>query len=333
MKKKLELKYIIFITTLLLSVTTLLTFWFICSEKFSDLITERVVDDYAEITVAVQKNVETLVSYTEDFAKYLSLDEQVQSLLEEYNAASSQERVQDKVTMYNKWEDISIQLIYSTTRLAGFGVYSGQELLYSFFYSAGEYDTDIISGESLQMATEQKQPFWTDLLTLNGANTWFSRETHVFSVLKYVQGSRGEYLGTLVLFVHESSFSDILANSDNNRNQQFYLVDKKGKIISAETKTCLYQNVQEVLGITEKQYETCLAEKRMLLESTGEAPILYMSSPIEGTDFRLIGRTVLEELQVQRFCSGYSQQRRCNRLCGIPGWQDSYAPYILMVQW
>ncbi|WP_373216742.1 hypothetical protein [Ruminococcus sp. 5_1_39BFAA] len=85
-KKKISLNYIIFIAITMVAVATILSFWFLCNRKFSGLIIERAVDDYAETIVAMQKNVDTLVSYTEDFAKYMSLDERVQSLLEEYNA-------------------------------------------------------------------------------------------------------------------------------------------------------------------------------------------------------------------------------------------------------
>lgn len=271
-KKKISLNYIIFIAITMVAVATILSFWFLCNRKFSGLITERAVDDYAETTVAVQKNVDTLVSYTEDFAKYMSLDERVQSLLEEYNGSSVENRVKNAAFMYNEWEEISVQLIYSTSRVAGFGVYSDNELLYSFFNSATSYDTDIISKKSLEQAKQQKKPLWTDLLTLESSGVWFNKEEYVFSVLKYVQGEHGKRLGTIVLFVRESSFSDILSNAD----------------------------VKEAVGLTDDQYEVCLEKGQLLLEHENEAPVLYMSSEIAGTNFRLVGRTVLQELQVQR---------------------------------
>lgn len=299
-KKKISLNYIIFIAITMVAVATILSFWFLCNRKFSGLITERAVDDYAETTVAVQKNVDTLVSYTEDFAKYMSLDERVQSLLEEYNGSSVENRVKNAAFMYNEWEEISVQLIYSTSRVAGFGVYSDNELLYSFFNSATSYDTDIISKKSLEQAKQQKKPLWTDLLTLESSGVWFNKEEYVFSVLKYVQGEHGKRLGTIVLFVRESSFSDILSNADDTRTRQFYLTDTDGMVVSAENKECLYRDVKEAVGLTDDQYEVCLEKGQLLLEHENEAPVLYMSSEIAGTNFRLVGRTVLQELQVQR---------------------------------
>lgn len=300
MKKKIRLNSIVFAAITLVAVTTLLTFWLICNQKIFSMITERVVEDYAQTTIAVQKNVETLISYTEDFAKYLSLDERVQNLMKEQENTSEEDRVRNELEIRKEWEKISNRLIYSTSRLAGFGVYFEEKLLYGYYNSAISYNTDIISEEDLNRAKQQKEPLWTNLMTLESTGGWYHKEEPVYAVLKYVQDDRGEHLGTIALFVRESSFSSILANSDDAQNRQFYLVNEDNQIVSAVDKDILHQEAKEVLGLTESEYQTCLKNEQLLLEPTGKAPILYMTSQIKGTSFRLVGRTVLEELQVQR---------------------------------
>ena len=297
MKKKIRLNHIIFAAISMVAVVALLSFWAICNQKLYDLIMERVVEDYEEMTVAVQKNVETLISYTEDFSKYVALDNRIQSLMEEQHKASG---TRSPIEIRGDWEKISVGLIYSTSRLAGFSVYTEEDPLYSFFNSTIPYDTDIISDSDLELARRQKTPVWTDLLTLEVTSSWYYKKEHVFSVLKYVQGDQGDRIGTIALFVRETSFSDILANVDDVKNRNFYLVDDEGRIVSAKEKANLYKNAAEVLGLTSTQYQTCLTDEKLLLEPKGNAPILYMTKPIKGTPFCLVGQTVLEEVQLQR---------------------------------
>lgn len=299
MKKEVRLHYIIFAAITMVAVITLLSFWLICNQKFFSLITERVVDDYAETTKAVQKNVEALLSYTEDFSKLFSQDEQVRELMREQNLPEA-ERTRNMVQIRSEWENISLRMIYSTSRLAGFCAYTEEKPLYSYFNSATTFDINIIPEEYMEEANHHKGPVWTRLLTVESAGSWHRKEEHVFSVLKYVQASQGEHLGTLALFIRESSFSDVLANAEDTRNRQFYLVDKNTMILSAEDKDCLYQKATEVLNLTWEQYQTCLEQGKLLLEPENGAPILYMSSVIDGTQTHLVGRTVLEELQIQR---------------------------------
>ena len=73
MKKKIRLNHFIFAAISVVAVTSLFAFWSICNQKVFSMITERTVEDYAQTSMAVQENIETLVSYTEDFSKYISL--------------------------------------------------------------------------------------------------------------------------------------------------------------------------------------------------------------------------------------------------------------------
>ena len=300
MRKKVRLNHIIFAAIAIVAVVSLFAFWSVCNHKVFNMITERVVEDYSQTTMAVQKNVETLISYTEDFSKYLAIDEQMQSLIEEQKSASKGQQLRSDVEIRQDWQKLSRSLIYSTSRLAGFGVYAGDELLYSYYNSFVSYDTDIISETDLTRAESQKSPLWTDLMTLKSTGGWYHKEEPVYSVLKYVQDEEGKHLGTVVLFVRETSFSDILSNTEDTQNRQFYLVNQDNQVISSVDKAFLSQNAGTMLGLSESEYLTCLNEGQLLLEPVGKAPILYMASNIKGTPFRLIGRTVLEELRVQR---------------------------------
>ena len=297
MKKQFRLSNIIFAAISVVAVISLFLFWSISNQKVFSMITERAVEDYAQTSTAVQKNVETLISYTEDFSKYLSVDDNIRGNMEETGKADD---TRSELEIRKNWEEICAQLIVTTSRLTGLGVYSEDEFLYGYYNSSISYDIDVISKEALNKVRQNKEPQWTDLMTLESTVGYHYKKEPVYAVLKYVQGDHGEYLGTIALFVREASFSDILANTEDIQNRQFYLINNDNKIVSSIDKNDLYQDATQVLGLTQEEYQTCMTEGLLLLEPVGKAPILYMTSEIKGTPFRLVGRTVLEELQVQR---------------------------------
>lgn len=57
-------------------------------------------------------------------------------------------------------------------------------------------------------------------MILESTGGWYQKEEPVYSVLKYVQDDQGGHLGTIALFVRETSFSDVLANTEDIQNRQ-----------------------------------------------------------------------------------------------------------------
>ena len=57
-------------------------------------------------------------------------------------------------------------------------------------------------------------------MILESTGGWYQKEEPVYSVLKYVQDAQGGHLGTIALFVRETSFSDVLANTEDIQNRQ-----------------------------------------------------------------------------------------------------------------
>ncbi|MDD3337479.1 MAG: sensor histidine kinase [Lachnospiraceae bacterium] len=300
MKKGMKLKYIIFVSTTVVTVALLLIFWMVCNKRFSTLITDRAVEDYRETTAARQKNMETLISYTEDFAKYMSLDRPLQEAMAGYGSMTPEERIKNRLTLQNQWQKISIRLVYSTSRLAGMGMYVERNPVYCFLNSPSSYDTDIIPESVLEKAEESKEVQWTNLLTLQSIGKYQNKPEYVFSVVKSVQSSEGVQLGSAVVFVRESSFADVLANAEDPEDRQFYLVDEDDRVIAGGNKECLYRPAKETLGITKEQYTDCLQKKEILLKQPDGVPVLYMSSKIEGTNWRLVGKTALRQVAVQQ---------------------------------
>ncbi|MBQ3424747.1 MAG: sensor histidine kinase [Clostridia bacterium] len=300
MKRLLRLNHIIFFAVATVAVVALVSFWAICNHRVFGMMTDRVVEDTTRTIAAVQRNMETLVSYTEDFSKYLSVDEQIQRLMEVRDWASEADRVRSEIVTGRDWGEINTRMAYSTSRLAGFGAYTDQGLMYSYFKATVPYHIDIIPEADLLQAQRQKEPLWTDLMILKSKNAWYYKEEPAFAVLKYVQDSRGRHLGTIALFIRETGFSDILLSAGDRQNGQLYLVDGAGDIVSSVDKSDLYRPAMQALEVSEADYGACLEAGQLLKPGPDGAPVLYMTREIGGTPFRLVGRIVLDDLRLQQ---------------------------------
>ena len=70
MKKKMKLRNTILITIIFITTAMLLLLGYVSSRQFRTLLTDRMVDDYQETANSMQKNIETLINYMQDFTKY-----------------------------------------------------------------------------------------------------------------------------------------------------------------------------------------------------------------------------------------------------------------------
>lgn len=298
MKNRLMLKHTIFLATVLVAVTILLVFWFICRQRFSISMTEQVVQDYQETTAAIQENVETLVTYGNDFAKYLSMDSVLQTTLANYQAGQPYS-AQEALLLEQEWQHVSVKLLYSTTMVAGIGIYSGDELLYSFYNSSVALNTDILPPEALHAAVKTQKPLWTGLLSLKNTSLYRNAPDPVFAILKSVQADDGSPLGTVVLYIRETSFAQTLLAAEQ-LNKRFYLVDEQNRIIVSSDESLLYQNAQSALDLTDEQYAKVSGHGSLLMHDKHQSDTLYMSVQLGSLGWRLIGQTRLETLAIQQ---------------------------------
>ena len=129
MNKQMRLRNLILITTILITVTIILVFGYVSGRQSEKMLTERTVDDYQETVTTMQKNVETLILYAEDFTKYMSLDKQVLDTLVEYEDMEEGKEILNQVAMKQKWDAISNRLIFSTSMIHSLEMYYGDTMV------------------------------------------------------------------------------------------------------------------------------------------------------------------------------------------------------------
>ena len=310
MKKQMRLRYLILVTTILITTVIVFIFGYVSRRQFANMLTERTVDDYQESINAKAKNVETLVIYAEDFTKYMALDEQVLNTLMEYQDSTNENEILNRVAMKLKWDEISNQLIFSTSMIYSLEMYYGNEMVYSYYNDPLADDAKNIPEEVLEKALSQTSPTWTSLIALRQVRYYTKRPEYGYAVVKSVRDDlTGERIGLLAIYIRESSFSDILESVNEDQDSRSYLISEDGTIISAVDKEDLYNNIVDTLGLSQAEYDQCMREGMLLKEQSGQDPLLYVCKDIQGGSTKLICETVMQELG--------SQQRKLTLFTGI----------------
>lgn len=300
MKKKMKLRSMILVTTILISSTLVLILGGVSGHEFEEMLTERTVADYQETVHALQNNLETLITYVEDFTKYMSLNDDVLDTIEEYQSKEGEISILDSMKMKQDWDALSTQLIFSTSMIYSLEIYSEEKMIYSYYDDPSVSDAKNVPDDILKQALSQSKPIWTDLLALKQYRSYAKKQDYGFAVVKSVRNEYSKKVGAVAMYVRESSFSNILEAANKKQMGRFYLVNGENKILSAADKTELYQDVRKRLSLSEEEYESCIQRGVLLKEQRGKDPLLYISRYIGGKGVRLVCETTMKELGRQQ---------------------------------
>lgn len=124
MKKRMKLRNAILVTIIFITAVIVLIFGYVSSRQFEELLTERMVNDYQETVNTMQKNIETLIMYTEDFTKYMSQNQEVLDTIIEYQNMEDENQILSQLIMKQKWDKLSNQLIFSTSMIYSLEIYT-----------------------------------------------------------------------------------------------------------------------------------------------------------------------------------------------------------------
>lgn len=290
----------ILLTTILITTTLVLILGGVSGLQFEKMLTERTVDDYQETVYALQKNLETLITYAEDFTKYMALNDDVLHTIVEYQDKNDTNEVLDHMKMKREWDALSTQLIFSTSMIYSLEIYSGDTMIYSYYDDPMADDAKNVPDDVLKQALSQSKPVWTNLLTLRQYRSYVKKPDYGFAVVKSVRDQSAQKVGVVAIYIRESSFSEILESVNKNQQGRFYMVDEENYILSAVDKKELYKNVDTTLGLSKEEYQKCIQEGTFLKEERGKDPVLYVSKNIGDSELRLVCETTMEELGRQR---------------------------------
>ena len=300
MRKRMTLRNTILITMILVTTILVAVLGSVSSRRFGNALTERTVSDYQETVNAVQKNMEALIIYAQDFAKYLSLDESVLETITEYQRLEGRITSAELTKMRQEWNLVSGRLINSTSMLYNLEIYSQDHLIYSYYNDPIASEEKNIPDELLREAVGQAAPVWSDLLALKQFRSYAKKTEYGIAVVKSVRNEWGRQVGAIALYVREPSFAEILQTVDGNTESSYYLINGEDKILSAMDKGLLHRRASASLGLSYAEYQKCLENGIYLKEQSGKAPFLYVSRGIGDKGLKIVCKTAMVELAQQQ---------------------------------
>lgn len=300
MKKKMKLRNTILITIIFITTTMLLLLGYVSSRQFRTLLTDRMVDDYQETANSMQKNIETLINYMQDFTKYTSLDTDVASAIQQYESMTEENRILNQMDLEAEWDAQSNKLIYSTSMIYSLEIYTGDTMVYSYYDDPLADELKNIPDDILEKAMGQNQPVWTDLLMLRQYRSYAKRPEYGFAVVKSVRDSSEKRIGVVAVYVRESSFAEILKPLSGEQDSRSWLINGDGTVISSLDKEELYGQAADTIGLSEEEYRECVDEGLILKEKQGEVPMMYVSRKIGENGLTLVCSASMEELGSQQ---------------------------------
>lgn len=300
MKKKMKLRNTILITIIFITTAMLLLLGYVSSRQFRTLLTDRMVDDYQETANSMQKNIETLINYMQDFTKYTALDTDVASAIQRYESMTEENRVLNQMGLEAEWDAQSNKLIYSTSMIYSLEIYTDDTMVYSYYDDPMADELKNIPDDILDKALGQNQPVWTDLLMLRQYRSYAKRPEYGFAVVKSVRDSSEKRIGVVAVYVRESSFADILEPLSGDQDSRSWLINGDGTVISSLDKEELYGQAADTIGLSEGEYRECVDEGLILKEKQGEVPMMYVSRKIGENGLTLVCSASMEELGSQQ---------------------------------
>ncbi|MFS0723150.1 cache domain-containing sensor histidine kinase [Paenibacillus sp. 1P07SE] len=222
---------------------------------FSNSISQKAIIDKAmnnslRELVLINNNIETLITYVEDYSKMLATDFRLQEVLYKDMAMEKSEGGLESLNMSMKISEIISNFVEPNTIVKAASVLSSRMRWADAGYGDNRYATQLFGTEPTAMElANNNRPIWTGLVPFKFR--YDASESDVFAVSKaVVHKEMGQTIGMVALYIKESVIAAIYESSLNYQGGEFYVLDDTNRIISSRNKSLLYRNFTKMTSIT-----------------------------------------------------------------------------------
>ena len=222
---------------------------------FSNSISQKAIIDKAmnnslRELVLINNNIETLITYVEDYSKMLATDFRLQEVLYNDMAMEKSEGGLESLIMGKRISEIISNFVEPNTIVKAASVLSSRMQWADVGYADNQYATQLFGPQPTAMVlANNNQPIWTGLVPFKFR--YDTSESNVFAVSKaVVHKELGKTIGMVALYIKESVIAAIYENSLNYQGGEFYVLDDTNRIISSRNKSLLYQNFTKMTSIS-----------------------------------------------------------------------------------
>lgn len=256
--------------------------------------------------VLINNNIETLITYVEDYSKMLATDYRLQEVLYNDMSVNKPEGGLEGLIMRSKISEIISNFVEPNTQVKAASVLSSRMQWADVGYADNEYAAQLFGTEPVAMKLENNnKPIWTSLVPFKFR--YDAVESNVFAVSKAVVHKEfGKTIGMVALYIKESVIADIYENSLNYQGGEFYILDEQNKIISSRNKTLLYHDFTEKtsislpnLGKKEMSFILGKGEHKLLVSTQHFAPLSWTIISVIPLDVITLENKEINELIIR----------------------------------
>ncbi|WP_020620567.1 sensor histidine kinase [Paenibacillus daejeonensis] len=248
--KSISIKNKIF-ATIIIIVGILITVIAYVSNSFSQkAIIDKAMNNSLRELVLINNNIETLITYVEDYSKMLATDFRLQEVLYNDMAMEKSEGGLESLMMSKRISEIISNFVEPNTIVKAASVLSSRMQWADVGYGDNQYATQLFGPQPTAMElANNNQTIWTGLVPFRFR--YDTTESNVFAVSKaVVHKELGQTIGMVALYIKESVIAAIYENSLNYQGGEFYVLDDTNRIISSRNKSLLYQNFTKMTSIS-----------------------------------------------------------------------------------
>lgn len=248
--KSISIKNKIFVTIIIIVGILIAVIAFFSNSVSQKAIIDKAMNNSLRELVLINNNIETLITYVEDYSKMLATDYRLQEVLYKDMSMEKSEGGLESLMMSTKISEIISNFVEPNTIVKAASVLSSRMQWADAGYGDNRYATQVFGTEPTAMElANNNQPIWTGLVPFKFR--YDASESNVFAVSKaVVHKELGKTIGMVALYIKESAIAAIYENSLNYQGGEFYVLDDTNRIISSRNKSLLYQNFTEMTAIS-----------------------------------------------------------------------------------
>ena len=274
---KLPFRYKLLLCCLSILLLALLMFFLFSNYLFaSNFLSETQKNAINELTL-IDQNINHLTNTLGSYVRLISVDSELQSLLNEYKHTSNvTQKSYVRHSFYARMPEVFSGFYLSSANVVSSIIWVDSEVV----YSATSFDERLLDNplfqEHLSSTMQSTAPQWlsTPISLELSTSTNLSAQHNVFALSKQViDRSTGQSLGVLTLLLDESSFSNIYSEGVQGR---YYLMDQNNTIVSCSDKSVLYESAQSVFNLSVSELSQLQSDSNVVLQKDSKEYLLTL---------------------------------------------------------
>lgn len=248
----------------------------------------------------IDRSLQILIDDTENYARILSTDNRVQSMMEIKRLEAKKLKVIRSVQNLEIQDFLSASIsnvVEPNTHIAAASIATTDNKFLDIGYADNKGLYKVFTPKMMEYVAFTKTPVWTGLFKIKFK--YSGDYSNVFGVAKkIIDKDNGFFLGTSILYIKESEIASSYLSNINEKDEKFSIVDEHGRIISSQNKSDLYKNFDTKKFFGSKENTKILSEGSILSDVDGKR-LLVTVNHFKKLNWSIISTIPIDEITIE----------------------------------